>query len=195
MYITLEGIDGCGTTTQVDLLVKELVHKGFYARSTKEPTDKAIGKMVREYLKPRRFVNEEVHALLFAADRLEHDIQTQNQLRQGITMIGDRGLGSSFVYQGLTCGEEFTKAINQKAMVPGLTIVIRVTVMTAMARLINRGVMDRFENETFLTKVFEGYNKLPKQMDNVVFVNGEQSIEDVTKACLDQISNIDLNLF
>jgi len=188
-YVVLEGIDGCGSTTQCELIESSFNNHDIDIVSTKEPTDGEIGKIARKYLKESDPI-EEVHALLFAADRLVHDREVNGWLRSGKWVIGDRGLGSSLVYQSITCGMDFTQSVNQKAKTPDLTIVIKIATNTALNRLEKRWAetgqyADRFENNDFLDKIAQEYNLLYKRLPNVKFVNGEQSKEKVFEDCIE----------
>lgn len=189
-YIVLEGVDGCGSTTQCKLLSKYLWDHNINVVTTKEPTDSEIGLLARKYL--IEATNEEVHALLFAADRLEHGMKIQ-EWKKDAWVISDRGLGSSLVYQGLTCGHSFTLGINSKAMIPDMTIVIKVSLKTAMERLNKRwdegDKKERFEKESFLKKVIKEYDALQYQLKNTYTVDGEQNIDAVKKDCIELLEN------
>ncbi|NIQ05847.1 MAG: dTMP kinase, partial [Candidatus Korarchaeota archaeon] len=72
-FVCIEGLDGCGKTTQTRLLVEQLGHKGYDAIYTTEPTQGEIGEFIRKYcLHGRERISSVVEALLFAADRFEH---------------------------------------------------------------------------------------------------------------------------
>ena len=71
-FIVLEGLDGCGTTTQTALLAARLEEKGIQAVRTNEPTDGSIGRFIRSVLQKKESVDPFTLALLFSADRSEH---------------------------------------------------------------------------------------------------------------------------
>jgi dTMP kinase len=193
MYVILEGIDGSGTSTQIKLLKEQLEKKNISCAITCEPTYSEIGSLVRKYLK-KEDANEYTHALLFAADRLEHE-QFVSKLEEDYSIvISDRGIGSSIAYQSQTCGIDFTLSINQQARGPDLVILLSLPVETALSRISDRKEFDRFEKSEFLKKVSLEYESLSEFLDCVHIVNSDAAIEDVTDECIKIILNKFLEL-
>ena len=142
-FIVLEGVDGCGSTTQTKRLVEALATRGYDARSTCEPSDGPVGALIRQALEKRlrdargeaRRFDWATLALLFAADRLDHvEATIAPALAAGAIVISDRYTLSSLVYQSVTApsGSEEPLAwiheLNRAARAPDLTIVLDVGV-------------------------------------------------------------------
>jgi len=103
-FIALEGIDGCGKSTQAQLLKKSLNAAGHKVYLTHEPTDSHIGAIIRNIFKGRIAGDHKTIAGLFVADRLDHLQNKTNgilkKLDEGYTVICDRYYLSSYAYQG-----------------------------------------------------------------------------------------------
>ncbi len=153
LFIVLEGIDGSGTTTQVELLVQELRRRGLDARSTFEPTGRSIGAVIRQVLQHKMLDAEGTPArlpwssmaLLFAADRLDHvENVVRPALAEGAVVVSDRYYLSSLAYQSATSPDggqalEWLRSINSRAPAPDLTIVLDVPAELAESRRAARG--------------------------------------------------------
>jgi dTMP kinase len=152
-FITLEGIDGSGTTTQTARLVAELNRRGTRAVATCEPTAGPVGAFIRRAL--RRELRDEAGephslpwssmALLFAADRLDHVKSViAPALAGGTTVVCDRYVLSSLAYQSATSPEgdravPWIRELNARAVRPDLTIVLDVPAEVARVRRTARG--------------------------------------------------------
>ena len=105
LFIAFEGIDGSGKSTQVKLLAEFLTHKGHNVYTTFEPTDSRIGVMIRDIFNHRMEGDQRVIAALFAADRLNHLLNSQDgilkKLKEGYTVITDRYYFSSYAYHSV----------------------------------------------------------------------------------------------
>ena len=115
-FIVLEGLDGCGTTTQTALLVKKLEEAGIQAASTREPTDGSIGRFIRSVLQKKESVDPFTLALLFSADRNEHVFGKNGIAEQAEAekkVICDRYLFSSLAYQSLFMDFETVAGLNK----------------------------------------------------------------------------------
>ncbi|MBP9197347.1 MAG: dTMP kinase, partial [Saprospiraceae bacterium] len=99
LFIAFEGIDGSGKSTQVKLLAEYLAQSGHKVYTTFEPTDSRIGVMIRDIFNHRMEGDQRVIAALFAADRLNHLLNSQDgilkKLKEGYTVITDRYYFSS----------------------------------------------------------------------------------------------------
>lgn len=133
--IAIEGIDGAGTTTQCQRLAAR-----FGLHLTREPTDRSIGQLLRSILRHEVAVEDEkAVALLFAADRLDHvGAEIVPRLAQQ-SVITDRYVMSSIVYQSLTVDRAFVADINRFARPADLTILVDVDVDVAESRRLGRG--------------------------------------------------------
>jgi dTMP kinase len=146
MLIVFEGIDGSGTTTQAKMLAEWFAGQGRPVHLTWEPSQGRIGRLLREHLSgrvdapdPERWYH--ALALLFAADRLDHLAREIEPRRaEGVHVISDRYLLSSFVYQSLHCDLEWVRQINHEAPAPDLTFLLDLPTATAMERLARRNL-------------------------------------------------------
>jgi len=148
LFVTLEGIDRSGKTTQAALLCDALGHEALLVR---EPGGTTTGERIRELLKdPDAAIGPRAEALLFAAARAELvDQVIRPALEAGRVVVSDRFLDSSLAYQGHArgLGEEEVRRVNEWAtagLVPDLTLLLQIDPATAAARA---GEADRFEDE------------------------------------------------
>jgi dTMP kinase len=148
LFVTFEGIDRSGKTTQARLLCDAL---GGEALGVREPGGTAVGERVREILKdPAARLGPEAEALLFAAARAELVAQViRPALSEGRVVVSDRFLDSSLAYQGAArgLGVEQVERINAFAtggLEPDLTFLLVIDPLAAAARA---GERDRFEDE------------------------------------------------
>ena len=213
--ITIEGIDASGTTTQVneiyDILTAytdvtrepseeiTLTTEPTYISQTHEPTDRPIGSLIREHLRKEKTFPDAALALLFAADRLDHDMYTISPiLNDGAWLITDRYYLSSLSYQALTLEDTFDnpvdwlQTINTLAPEPDLTIYLDISVETALERMETRlADKERFETRSELENIQQYYEQaialLQENDETIVIVDGEQPISDVTDDIMTEI--------
>ena len=203
-FIVFEGIDGAGTTTQVERLVEWLRTRGELAHFTAEPTTGPIGVQIRQILSGRLLskpsggkatgVDPATVALLFAADRLDH---LQNEIEplvaSGHHVICDRYVLSSLAYQGVDVDQKFVRAINAKALAPDLTLYLKVTPEVAMQRIAtSRPDRDLFETLPFQRKVAQGYDLVVASYRDgpTVTIDGEATPDKVTTAVQRAVEHI-----
>lgn len=197
-FITFEGADGCGKTTQSELVKKYLEDKGFDVVWTREPGSIGLGQKIRELLLHYDGdVAPMCEAFLFLADRAQHiEKFIKPAVDNGKIVLCDRHTDSTIAYQGYGRGEDIVqlKYLNNLAtgdMKPDLTFVFDVTTETAQKRVGSE--KDRMESAgiEFHKKVRHGYLKIAKQEpERVKVVDANQTIEKVfadTKAVLDKI--------
>src|SRR5918997_5756569 len=163
LFVTFEGIDRSGKTTQARLLCEAL---GSEAVGVREPGGTEVGERVRDILKdPRARLGPEGEALLFAAARAELVAQViRPALEAGLVVVSDRFLDSSLAYQGAArgLGVEEVERINRFAtggLAPDLTFLLSIDPAAAAARA---GERDRFEDEgsALQEAVLETYERL-----------------------------------
>jgi dTMP kinase len=182
-FICVEGLDGCGKTTQTKLLVKKL-KKSYSAIYTVEPSRGKIGTFIKKYcLHGKKRLSSVVEALLFAADRFEHvENEVLPALNEGKLVVSDRYVYSSLAYQGAAGLDlEWIKKINEHALRPHLAIFIDVDPEVVIRRLKRkRSVMENLETQR---KVREVYMKFVENGD-LVKIDGNKSKKEVANEIL-----------
>ena len=166
MFVTLEGIDGSGKTTQAALLAERLQAEGHEVLLLREPGGTPLGERLREMLLRGPAMSGWAEAALFAAARaelVEHLIRPA--LERGAVVVCDRYLDSSLVYQGLArgLGAEAVYELNMTVtggLLPEKTFVLLLDPETSRARM--TGAPDRIESEddAFRLRLAEGYAKI-----------------------------------
>ena len=199
-FAVFEGLDGAGTTTQLNILKSfflqnQLSLPPFY--TTFEPTDGCIGKLIRSGLRENAVFDPKTLALLFAADRNEHIFGPEGikkRCEAGELVVCDRYVPSSLVYQGITCGDEFPAILNKDFPGPELLIFFDIDPETAQKRMTGRGKKEIYENLNFQLQVRRHYkNILPKfaeQGVRVEILDGSLAPEEVSKKVLDLIKKM-----
>ncbi len=198
-FISIEGLDGCGKTSIINLVTQQLKHDGIDVVSTKEPGGSTIAARVRDILVDKETKNMDyiTETLLYAACRSQHlhDFIIPN-LNEGKVVISDRFVDSSYVYQGIArnLGLDQVMAINSlvvKDHMPDLTIYIDIAPEKCLARLKKAkkaGTKVDLESLDFYNRVREGYNIINKLFnDRVVKINGDQPLEKLAKEIYEAI--------
>ena len=187
LFITFEGADGCGKTTQLNLLEKYLKDKGLDVIVTREPGAKGLGEKFREILlNYDGIVSDRCESFLFLADRAQNiDTIVKPAVSSGKIVLCDRHIDSSVAYQGYGRGLDIQqiKDLNTIAaggMLPDLTLVFDIDIETSMQRVGNN--KDRMENSgnEFFNRVRNGYLELAKlEPDRIKVVDSTASIDDI----------------
>ena len=167
LFITFEGVDGCGKSTQMRFLHEYLTEKGFTCTLTREPGGCKISEEIRTILLDveNEGMNRYTEALLYAAARVQHiDQVILPALARGEVVLCDRYLDSSIAYQGYArgIGREAVLAMNRYAVekcLPDVTFFLDYRPQDAFLRMNPKKQMDRLENEDddFFTSVYEGF--------------------------------------
>ena len=193
LFIVLDGIDGCGSTTHSQLLAGFLEHKkGFKVHLTHEPSKSDIGKLLRKFLKNKE-IPPTTDALLFAADRdLHYHNEIKKKLDDGYIVISDRYIESSIIYQSIQSDNisiEWIKKLNKFIGHPDLTIILDIEAKTALARKKEKD-LEKFEDTPFLDKVRNLYLSRAKQ-EGYHIISSDDIIEfvqeKIQKAVLDKL--------
>jgi len=183
-FMCVEGLDGCGKTTQTKILVKELKKMGYEAIYTAEPSHGKIGRFIKRYcLHGGKRVSSIVEALLFAADRYEHvENEIAPALKMGKIVVSDRYVYSSLAYQGAAgLSLDWIRKINQHALTPDLAIYIDVEPEIVVKRLKpKKSVMENLETQRKVREVYMHF----VESGELVRVNGNKPIEEVAKEIL-----------
>lgn len=166
VLLALEGVDGCGKSTQAELLATALRERGLDVVLTCEPTDGPLGRQIREYLQgPTRYLSPKEELNLFMADRREHVEEViEPALAEGKIVITDRYYYSSVAYQGaLGLDPDRILAQNEAmAMRPDLAVILTLPVAQASARLSGPSQRARqvSEDPAYLERVADIYASL-----------------------------------
>lgn len=194
LFIAFEGLDGAGTTTQARLLADRLEERGLTVYLTKEPSEGPVGSLISLVLK-RRLVSpragrpldpfpDELLALLFAADRIDHmQAEILPNLQTGSVVITDRYLLSSLAYQSLGCKLSWLREINCEAITPDLTVLLDVPAPVCMRRI---------EKERWQTELFEGVEKLSVVRKNYLRLASSRIGEEMSVRVLDGERDIEV---
>ena len=191
-FVTLEGVDGCGKSTQAQALEARLSQFGYTVRRTREPGGCPIAEEIRGIVlaKEDGGMCAETEALLFAAARAQHlkDVILP-AVDRGEVVLCDRFVDSSLVYQGMArgLGMDWVKTINRAAFregAPGATIYLRMNHGEAMARRLAASDPDRIEQagDSFHARTEQAYEQLAREEpDRFLPVNAAQPVEQVTE--------------
>ena len=178
-FICVEGLDGCGKTTQTKLLVRKLRKMGWDAVYTAEPSRGKIGQFIKKYcLHGEKRTFPIVEALLFVADRFEHvEREVIPALNEGKIVVSDRYVYSSLAYQGATGLDlKWIEMINEHAIRPDLAIFVDVEPEAVIKRLKpKKSVMENLETQR---KVREVYVKFVEKGE-LVRIDGNKSTKEV----------------
>lgn len=190
IFISMEGPDGSGKTTQIDLLRKYLEHIGYEILVTREPGGTAISEAIRKIILNTEYTQMSymTEALLYASARAQLVSEViAPALESGKAVISDRFVDSSAVYQGMArgLGVENVYKINAFAIqgiMPDLTIHLDLPAATGLSRAKGRDALDRMELESieFHERVAQGYRDLAALApDRIRTVDAAQSIEEI----------------
>ena len=198
LFITFEGADGCGKTTQLKLLAEYLMMRGYDVVITREPGAKGLGEKIREILlNYDGDVSDRCESFLFLADRAQHiDMIVNPAVETGKIVLCDRHTDSSVAYQGYGRGlpVERIKMLNELAVNgrhPDLTIVFDIDVETSMSRVGDE--KDRLESAgmEFFNRVRNGYLEIAKQEpQRVKVLNAAKSIDEIQKDVKKLVENL-----
>lgn len=198
LFITFEGADGSGKTTQLNNVKAFLEQKGFDVVVTREPGALEIGQKIRNILLHHDgIVADRCEMFLFLADRAQH-VETfiKPAIEEGKIVLCDRHVDSTIAYQGYGRGQDIQllKDLNKMAvngLTPDLTLVFDVSTEVAQERVGSE--KDRMESAgiEFHRKVRNGYLELQKQeCDRIKLVNANNSIEKVFEDTREIVSKL-----
>lgn len=192
-FITFEGIDGSGKSTQLRLLADRLRFRGLDVLTTLEPGGTPLGRRLREaFLETEEVVSPMAELLLFAADRAQHvDFLIKPSVEEGKIVISDRHADATVAYQGAGRGfdgETIAKVISlaTRGLKPDLTLYFDISIESAISRTsvrtdaeTKRNRMD-LETAEFYTRVRNAYLEIAKnEPDRFKIIDANGSVEDI----------------
>lgn len=192
LFITFEGADGCGKTTQMNLLDEYLKKQGYEVVLTREPGGKGLGEKIREILlNYDGEVSDRCESFLFLADRAQNiDTIVNPAVNSGKIVLCDRHTDSSVAYQGYGRGLDIERInmLNNLATngrKPDLTFVFDIDTETSMKRVGKE--KDRMESAglEFHKKVRNGYLEIAKkEPERIKVIDATKSIEEIHQEVL-----------
>jgi len=199
-FIVIEGGDGSGKTTQVELLKKILKRAGLKVIYTREPGGTKLGEIIREILLHNKKVKLSplTEAFLFNASRATwiEKIVKPNILA-GKIVLTDRSYPSTYSYQGVAGGMPIDQIdqLNKIAVsdcTPDLIIIIDLDYKTAKERRLKGGIVaDKIESrpKSYQEKVYAGFRQFAKKHANATLINGRDSVENIHREIIKKINN------
>lgn len=190
IFITVEGMDGCGKTTQIENMVQYFQQQGKAVTVAREPGATKLGEQIRELLLDikNNGMNPAAELMLYAAARAELVSKViLPAVNDGRVVICDRFVDSSIAYQGFgrNLGVEMVEQINYYALQgckPDMTILFDISPQEVSDRKDKLGKKDRIEAEAieFHHRVYEGYLEMAeKNKDRIKLIDARKTIEEV----------------
>lgn len=204
-FIILEGIDGSGTTSQTHLLLQAFTQASISVQATAEPSRGPIGTFVRTFLKEEQLPPPPISmALLFAADRHAHlEQEIIPWLKQGVHVICDRYVLSSFAYQQAAgVSRDFIQMANQGIYLPDITFFLQVSPEIALERRMQRAqsheLYDDHELQRKIALLYQKEAETWNQTQSPLFVvdgaKGKEEVFDTIIQHLRKSFNFSLSL-
>jgi dTMP kinase len=188
MFITFEGLDGSGKSTQAELLRSRLEADGLEVISTREPGGTELGEKIRDLVLHGGDVTPWAEALLYAAARAQHvDVVIRPALERGASVICDRYLDSSVAYQGVgrELGLDRVLDLNLAAvggLLPDRTFLLALEVAEIGSRLDREHDRLERESEAFHARAADGYSELAVRFpDRIVVLDAKRPADDLAE--------------
>ena len=188
MFITFEGLDGSGKSTQAELLRSRLDADGLEVISTREPGGTELGEKIRDLVLHGGDVTPWAEALLYAAARAQHvDVVIRPALERGASVICDRYLDSSVAYQGVgrELGLDRVLDLNLAAvggLLPDRTFLLALDVAEIGSRLDREHDRLERESEAFHARAVAGYRELAARFpERIVVLDAKRPADDLAE--------------
>ncbi|HZD60299.1 MAG TPA: dTMP kinase [Anaerolineae bacterium] len=197
LFITFEGIEGSGKSTQIALLAEHLRNKGHEVTMTREPGGTSIGSAIRRILLSPEFseMNYHTEVLLYAADRAQHVAELiRPALNRGSIVVSDRYIDSSIAYQHFGRGLplDLILEVNDRAtqgLKPDITFLLVVPTELGLGRATQLAA-DRIEQESidFHNRVETGFQELAaREPERWLIVDGTRSVDEIHRVITEAV--------
>ena len=194
MFVTFEGLDGSGKSTQTQLLADALRADGREVVATREPGGTELGERIRELLLHEGDVSPWAEATLFAAARAQLvDEVIAPALERGADVISDRYLDSSLAYQGIARGLGLDRVLELnlhaiRGVLPDRTYLLLIDPAESAKRLRGEGDRIESEDEEFRARVDEAYRQLAGAFpQRITTFDGTRPREEIAREILDEL--------
>ncbi|HUW21656.1 MAG TPA: dTMP kinase [Candidatus Bathyarchaeia archaeon] len=191
-FVVIEGLDGCGASSQIEPVAEALRIGNKEVTTTSEPTDNILGGLLRGALTGVYRLPPASLQLLFVADRLHHlDRLIEPVLKKGELVLCDRYFWSTIAYGSIDLDFNWLLEINQYCLLPDLSIFLKVDPLTCFQQIKkSRFGLELFENRQKLDQVWRIYEKLARKYPReIVFVDGERVSSEVKSNILKAIKH------
>jgi dTMP kinase len=198
MFITFEGIDGSGKSTQILLLREYLVKNGHKVVTLREPGGTELSEYIRAVLLNKKLeVSDISELLLFQAARADL-VKTivQPSLKQGRIVLSDRYFDSTTAYQGYGRGIDLkviekSNQIGSLGVLPDMTFYLKIERSVGLSRDLEKD-LDRMElsGDEFYTKVIHGYDELAKKEKRFITIDGNQDVKAIHSLVVNEVEKL-----
>ncbi len=201
-FIVIEGLDGTGKSTQIQILANKLRENNIPVEITAEPTSYESGKLIRRILSGEIKCDPWASAALFLADRITHNTGENgiNALTQnGSTVISDRYYYSTFAYQGMDTDLNWAMSMHYNCPLikkPDLVLFLTMSAEKCIERIhANRKTEDIeiFENTETLKKIscqFDRVFSVIKDRENIVYIDADGTVEEVSERIYNAVKTL-----
>ncbi len=202
IFITLEGGEGVGKTTQINLLKDKLIAQGHDVVVTREPGGTPAAEEIRNVLSHKDFggtlTPDAELMLLFAARETHMKELIQPAIQNGKTVICDRFIDSTRVYQGIlqNVDMDFIRQLEERVVgdyMPNLTLLLDITAEKAMARVQERGAVDHYDKGDldFYKSLRDGFSLLQaKEPQRIKVIEADNTIDTIADNIWQNVQNI-----
>ena len=202
MFIVIEGLDGSGKTTQIEMLRDRFQGRGEACHLTAEPTELPTGKFIRSILRGEVTADPRTVAALFAADRIEHiynpDEGLLRQLADGYHVIASRYYFSSLAYQSEFADPGWVASLNmlaKRTLPADVTIFLDLEPEVSMQRIRSRGEeLELFETREKLTHVRESFHLAFQHFgdgENIHIVDASRDVVEIADEIWGIVEGVD----
>jgi dTMP kinase len=188
MFVTFEGLDGSGKSTQKELLRARLEREGVDVLATREPGGTELGEQIRDLVLHGGHVAPWAEALLYAASRAHHVEEViRPALEHGATVLCDRYVDSSVAYQGVARGLGLDRVLDLNlaavgGLMPDRTFLLVLDAASVRGRVGEKQDRLERENEAFYLRAADGYRELAERFpERIVTLDATRPAEELAE--------------